>query len=70
MGNIENMIKAKQAPSLSMHKTTHSMGLRFGQEEKYPEIKHHTSNEQPIAIPHEDLNKIKHILPNGTTIWK
>lgn len=67
---IQEMIISGQSPSFSMHNTTHSMGLKFGQEEKYPDIKHHTSNEQPIAIPHENLNKIKHILPNGTVIRK
>ena len=68
--NISEMIEAKQTPTICIPKITNSMGLRLGQEEKYPEIKHINSNEQPTAIPYLNLNKIKHILPNGTVIKK
>lgn len=32
-------------PEFTMNKMTHGMGLRFGQEEKYPNYRHWNSNE-------------------------
>ena len=40
---------------IAMHKITKRMGLRFGQEEEYPDIKHHSSEQKPIYIKPEDI---------------
>ena len=39
-GGITEMIQTGKTPSVCMAELTHGMGLRFGQEEVYPEIRH------------------------------